>query len=27
VKVVMDEGITLPNGVQKRHFEIARIKK
>lgn len=27
VKLVLDEGITLPNGVQKRHFEIARIKK
>ena len=27
VKLVLDEGITLPNGVQKRHYEIARIKK
>lgn len=27
VKLVLDEGITLPNGLQKRHFEIARIKK
>lgn len=27
VKLILDEGIVLPNGVQKRHFEIARIKK
>ncbi len=27
VKLVLDEGIVLPNGVQKRHFEISRIKK
>jgi hypothetical protein len=27
VKLVLDEGITLPDGVHKRHFEIARIKK
>lgn len=27
VKLVLDEGINLPNGVEKRHFEIARIKK
>lgn len=27
VKLVLDEGIVLPNGVEKRHFEIARIKK
>jgi len=27
VKLVMDEGITLPDGVHKRHFEISRIKK
>ncbi|HEV2224868.1 MAG TPA: hypothetical protein VGR84_17890 [Candidatus Acidoferrales bacterium] len=27
VKLILDEGIVFPNGVQKRHYEIARIKK
>ncbi len=27
VKLLLDEGLVLPNGVEKRHFEMARIKK
>lgn len=27
VKLLLDEGLVLPNGVEKRHFEVARIKK